>query len=299
MFRVWSLPLQEEHEFDRMNYAAYSDGGFDPSSNNHGGGSAGGFGGESNKPRWATQFISPVTIKMIKDATFENGPDAAFFTHGIELSYVRFVGMLRAIEEQETHRLLTVEDGTGSIQVRLWNRDREGGDEYGGDLKDDDEDDQDDLSNGETELKLLQYVDIVATVKDFNQKAQVQVQNVSVITDFNIVTYHLLNVAKNYLTTKHGAIGANGTTGESLFVGNDGNDGTGSTTGAGKTVGSTTDRVIGCIREQSKSMPDGVPVNFIASTLELGVDEVQTAVAELHQEGLIFSTDDDDMYLPL
>ncbi|TID29162.1 hypothetical protein CANINC_002119 [Pichia inconspicua] len=277
-----------------MNYAAYSDGGFDPSSNNNGG-SAGGFGSESNKPRWATQFISPVTIKMIKDATFENGPDAAFFTHGIELSYVRFVGMLRAIEEQETHRLLTVEDGTGSIQVRLWNREREGGDEYGEELKDEEEDDQD---NVETELKLLQYVDIVATVKDFNQKAQVQVQNVNVITDFNIIPYHLLNVAKNYLTNKHGAImtttNTTTTAGESLFVGN---DGTGST--AGVTGGTTTDRVIGCIREQSKSMPDGVPVNFIASTLELAIDDVQTAVAELHQEGLIFSTDDDDMYLPL
>jgi replication factor A2 len=267
-------------------------GGFDNRGNND---SQFGSGSQGGKPNYAKQFISPVTIKMLNEATLEGGHDGTYFTHGVELSYVRFIGVVRDIDDQNsTHKMLKLEDGTEMMKLRVWKSDSTG----------DDEDAYGDSDGGfkEPEYGTGDYVEVVATVKEFNNQIQFQTQRIAKIKNFNQVPYHFLNVAKNFLVHKNGgslAAKSDQTKAEGLFVA-DNDDASGSaTTAANNASKPLPDRLLDFIKQHSQTMSDGVPMQFMSHEMSLTLKQVEEAISELVEDGRIFSTTDETQFLPL
>lgn len=280
-----------------MDSGGHLEGGFD-----NGAGSGSFSQSQSDRPAYARQFIVPVTIKMLNDIAIEGGHDGSFFSHGVELSYVRFIGVIREIDDQnETFTYYKLEDGTGSISVRVWENDTSETQNMGND-----DNNNDDVSNSnfkEPKFSTIEYVEVVATIKEFNNKIQLTPQKMSKITNFNEVPYHLLNVAKHFLMKKNGSslppsAGGN-VKAESLFVsdGNDHNNNAASNTN-NKNI-SLPDRLLNFIKQHSQAMSDGVPMQFMSQELGLPMNSIEEGINKLIDDGRIFSTTDETQYLPL
>jgi replication factor A2 len=280
---------------DNTGYSGYNnpssgghlDGGFENGGNNSQ------FSTSQGKPSYAKQFIVPVTIKMLNEASVQGGHDGSFYSHGVELSYVRFIGVIREVDTQnETHTMYKLEDGTGVTNVRVWNNDSS---------LDEDFTAKDETGFKPSPFSTTDYVEVVATIKEFNNKIQIQTQRFAKIKDFNSVTYHLLNVAKNYLVKKNGdsvlslSDNKDNIKGESLFVSENGNN-NGNSNNAAQSL---PDRLLEFIKNHSQTMSDGVPMQFMAHEMNLPMDQVETGISELVEEGRIFSTSDDTQFLPL
>ena len=73
----------------------------------------------SVKQQPVRQSLTPVTIKQINDAT-QPVPDGEFKVNNVELNMISFVGVVRNVENTNASIAVTIEDGTGSIDVRKW-----------------------------------------------------------------------------------------------------------------------------------------------------------------------------------
>lgn len=63
-----------------------------------------------------------MTIKQILESK-QDIQDGPFVSHNQELHHVCFVGVVRNITDHTANIFLTIEDGTGQIEVRKWSED--------------------------------------------------------------------------------------------------------------------------------------------------------------------------------
>lgn len=98
---------------DFAQYGGYGDGGFDQGETSFSNDQ------QSSQRQTLRTSLTPVTIKQIIDST-QPVPDAEFQIHGVNLNMVSFAGVLRKVENNTSAVVLTVEDGTGSLDIRKW-----------------------------------------------------------------------------------------------------------------------------------------------------------------------------------
>ncbi|KAJ2783143.1 Replication factor A protein 2 [Coemansia interrupta] len=152
--------------------------------------SGGGGGGEDDKSRggYKNQTLRPVTIKQM--LTLESAKDdAPVMLDGEEVRQVTFVGVVRNMNRQQVNLMYSVEDGTGKIDVRVWNNDG------------------DDMEVGEQtnpDIVEGQYVRVYGDLKFFNNKRHVSAHKVRPITDHNEITYHGIEAIYVHLTKTRG-----------------------------------------------------------------------------------------------
>ena len=72
-------------------------------------------GGDRNR-----QSLIPTTIKQLKNAPAHSGGEAGFSLDGRDLHQVTIVGLIVAADEQATNLQYTLDDGTGTIMVKMW-----------------------------------------------------------------------------------------------------------------------------------------------------------------------------------
>lgn len=228
---------------------------------------------------YAKQQLSPVTIKMIDDALISN--DGSFTSNGIDLTTVRFLGCVRTIDPQQSYDMYELEDGTHSLKTRVWSN----------------KDDSSSTGGFEQPSIIIgDWVEVIASLRDFQGKIQTHVQVIKKVEDFNYIPYHFLNVTSNWLH-QTGKIGGNasGTAapigGDPLFVQQD--------SISGSTAGSTSGKVLQFIQDSSKQMSEGVPIGYIRGQLKLDPHDIQMAIDELVNDGIIFTSSDEDHYLPV
>jgi replication factor A2 len=186
--------------------------------------------------------------------------DGDFFVHGIELNLVSFCGIIRNITDNTSNLVVQIEDGTGVIDIRTW-------------INDQSPDENKDV------LEVGKYVYVTGSLKDFQGKKNIQHATFSPIEGFNQVIYHQLSAIDVYLKAT-GKTSKGSKKQESLFVSNP---------TAGESSGdSISDRIFECIAEHTPSMPEGVPVQFIAQTLNLLVDDVQLHCGKLTEDAKIY-----------
>lgn len=287
------------------NYNPYNDGtGYGKlSSDGHMNGSnLGGFsqnGSDSQsggKPQYATQFIVPVSIKMLNDATISGGNDSPYYSHGIELSYVRFVGVIREVDIQKAFTLYKIEDGTGSISFRSWNNSSDSqmnaDDDMFPDMNEQDDDKEDDFFKS-PQFNANDYVQVTATVKDFNEKIQVQAQSMQKIDNYNNVIYHLLNIGANYLISKNDGLLPNQKSANAADSNNNNNSNNSTPQISMKA------RLLEFVKVNSQVMNEGIPIQFAAQELGISLDDAELLFTELVADGDVFSAADDNNYLPL
>ncbi|KAI5950522.1 ssb2 [Candida margitis] len=246
----------------------YGGGGFSNS-----GLSQGGFSGDANSQQNKVQTrnsIAPVTIKQILEAE-QPVPDGEFKVHNVSISLVGFIGVVRKVHATGMTLFVTVEDGTGSIDVRKWI------DENNSSLE----------QEKEKYMEYLnKYVFVGGALKVYNNNKNIQNASISVIEDSNQIIYHHLNAIYNHLKsqgiTKSDGSAANGANDNKLFVDNE---------------GSATDRVLNFIRQESKTMPEGVPITYITQKLSISEKEGEKHCNDLVESGKIYVGFNDGGYI--
>ncbi|CAO3682532.1 unnamed protein product [Umbelopsis ramanniana] len=101
--------------YDDMNGVENTGGGFMESSHydNNGGNQT------QNKTKPSEQTLRPVTIKQMLNSQQSHG-ESEFKIDNTDVTQVTFVAVVRQINAQSANIGYTMEDGTGSIDVRQW-----------------------------------------------------------------------------------------------------------------------------------------------------------------------------------
>ncbi|EDK44264.1 conserved hypothetical protein [Lodderomyces elongisporus NRRL YB-4239] len=247
----------------------YGDGGFTNT-----GYSQGGFSNENGSQSGGTKTqgrssLTPVTIKQILEAT-QATPDGDFLVHNVTLSMISFVGVVRKVDGQGMSVIITVEDGTGSIDVRKW------------------VDESTTSLAVETEKYSAfknKYVFVGGSLKLHMNKKSIQNAAIALIEDSNQIIYHHLSAIDHHLKSQGLPKSSGANTDGDLFVKDeDSNE-------------SLMNRVLKFITEESKTMQDGVPINYIAEKLGISKDEGLRQCNELIENGRIYLGFNDGGYI--
>ncbi|QBM86934.1 replication factor A2 [Metschnikowia aff. pulcherrima] len=262
--------LSFKHTMDYGNYGNYGDGGFNADS----GYTDMGAGEGSQRTQQTRNTLSPVTIKQINDAT-QPVPDGEFTINKVSLNMVSFVGVVRKVENQTSAVVVTIEDGTGSVDVKKW------------------VDDKLTTANEEAELYLAmesKYVYVTGALKEFNQKKAIQHAHIREIIDHNELIYHMLYTIHTHLEAEGLLNAPKQESSSGLFVGNT-NEGSAS---AGL---NDQDRIMAVITANSGSMLEGVPVKWISDTLNIPENHVRATCQYLSDEGKVYQGYDENAFL--
>lgn len=246
-----------------MDFDNYGDGGFDSNA---------GDSGYNNSQRQQTRStLSPVTIKQIHDAT-QPVPDEEFVINNVSLNMVSFVGVIRKVENITSALTITIEDGTGSVDVKKW------------------VDEKVLLAAEESEhFQALEgkYVYVTGALKDFNQKKSIQHATIREITDHNEVTYHMLYAISNHLEAQ-GLMNKTDVAKQEngLFVGQN-----------NSAKLDVMDNIMATIASNTQTMNEGVPISWISANLGISVEVVREKCQYLSEMGKIYQGYDEGTYL--
>ncbi|KAI5952346.1 RFA2 [Candida jiufengensis] len=246
-------------------------GGFQDNNNNNNGGSS-----QNNKSQTRSS-ITPVTIKQINESQ-QPVPDGEFSINNVNMSIVSFIGVLRKVHGNQTSILITVEDGTGSIELRKWI--------------------DENVSTTDQELEkysemLNKYVNVSGALKLYNNNKNVQNAIIKPIEDSNQILYHYLNAINHHLKMQGISLPSssgnqNGATTNNnqnqMFIGNN---------------LSMVERILEFIRDQSKGMQEGVPIDYISRKLEISSDDSRRFCNELIEDGKIYAGFNEEAYLAI
>ncbi|KAH3898691.1 related to Replication factor A protein 2 [Saccharomycodes ludwigii] len=241
--------------------------------------------------------LIPVTIKQLTDSkiSVQDGP---YLINNVELTNVCFVGVIRNIQDQTGSILLTIEDGTGQLDVKQWSNKTE-------DLMLA-ENDQDGNSNvGGSQLAqqyhLGTYVKVFGSPREFGGKMNVQYAVIRPVESYNEVIAHLLEagkvhlIANNVIKTDSASTSATNnnnnndnkqTTGESLFVSDIDDSNL-----------SIPQKILNLMEKNRDNMSEGIPVKFIAKSLNILEDDVKLYCDSLADQGQIFTSYEDHYQL--
>ncbi|KAF2999070.1 replication factor A protein 2 [Neopestalotiopsis sp. 37M] len=233
------------------------------------------------------ETLRPVTIKQIIDAN-QAYPDGPFRIDDLDVTQVTFVGMVRNASEQTTNITYQIDDGTGIIEVKQW---------LDADKKD------------KTSHELMEYVRVYGRLKSFNNKRHVGAHAVRACTDYNEVSYHLLEATYVHLSFTKGAPGGgNGATSGDGNAGDDDSMFVDGGSGAGDQNGDMAAKLRTCSQKaqrffnfllRAENGSEGIHIHDIATHCKMSIADAQAAADELIGPGMIFTTTDDDTYAVL
>ncbi|CDK24626.1 unnamed protein product [Kuraishia capsulata CBS 1993] len=242
-------------------YQSYGQGGF----NTYGNPSTGFEEPQSTEPRLQPKnSITPVTIKQIH-AVSQPLQDAGFFFHNMEIAAVSFIGVVRNAVDVSNAISYTIEDGTGSIEVREW---------------------YDEGAGAKEPFPTNIYVHVSGSLKLFNGKKSVQNPRIRKVEDHNEVVYHNLYAIAAYLRSKNPNKQVKMNSNGDLFVSEPASE-----------EGLPKDRIMKYIATMTPSMAEGVPASLIARSLKLNENEVEAHIRDLCDAGKVYSGFDDNGYL--
>ncbi|RMZ76487.1 hypothetical protein DV738_g4944, partial [Chaetothyriales sp. CBS 135597] len=241
--------------------------------------------------------VRPVTIAQIMSASHPH-PDAEFKIDGSRITLLTFVGQVRFVQQQATNVTYKIDDGTGIVEVKQWiNSDDNNNDDDNSAENDHDEFGGGggggmDIDGGEEkkkkqkqrpvkrEIKEDDYVRVWGRLKDFHNKRHIGSHIIRHISDYNEINYHLLEATANQQDpySAGAGVGAGGDGGPSLS----------------SAVSPGARKVFQCLQQANSN--EGLNVNAIATNARMNLGDVCRGIEELVQEGVIFTTIDDDTY---
>ncbi|CAL9728038.1 replication factor A protein 2 [Monosporozyma unispora] len=250
---------------------------------------------------------TPVTIKQILEST-QDLQDGSYFSHGHELLTVAFVGVVRNITDNTSNIMLTVEDGTGQIDIKKYSNNVQ-------DLPDaGDMADSDPNNVGSSQLaqeyEIGTYVKIHGALREFTGKKNIQYSVITKIDSFNeVLTHHLeaikwhaIALGKLPNPTNQEATGLNSSNGQSLFVKDNETTTTASNNATSGGSGEASDKILAFCRKECAGKDSNnfaVPIQLLAQHLSLDEETVRTCCTTLTEQGFLYPTFDDDNYFAL
>lgn len=244
---------------------------------------------------YGDESLRPVTIKQLLDWT-EAFPGQDTIIDGSPLTQLTIVGQIRKINPQATNITYTLDDGTGTIDVKKWVDAEKSGDD------------------GAEGFNPDMYVRVWGRLKSFNGKKHVGAHFMREVKEFDEVNYHLVEAAYVHLYLTKGAptqggMGGQqgGGGGDGMFV--DGGAGAGGG-GAGQQggYGNANDRTAGMAPRtkmvynymlNAQGGGEGVTVFDMARDTGLAVDDVRRECEGLMDGGVLYTTVDDDTWAML
>lgn len=251
----------------------------------------------------------PVTIKQILESTQEI-QDGPFVSHGQELLYVSFVGVIRNITDHTSNIVVTVEDGTGQLEVRKWS-DNVNDINAASDSLDSNSNNN---SNNQGSSQIAQqyqigtYVKVHGALKDFGGKKNIQYSVITNINSFNeVLTHHLEAIKWHAIATGKLPNPSNQSpdnNGQSLFVKD--TDSSHNINNSNNTTNNSTANASNAILEFCRKECAGkdanqfaVPIQLMVQSLNLDEGVVRECCTTLTEQGFIYPTFDDDNYFAL
>lgn len=236
-----------------------------------------------------------MTIKQIHNT--ETSDSDNFKLDGEPLTQLTFVGLIRNVAPQTTMYTYTLDDGTGTIEVKMWNDADKSG--FGDDGSSED--------TSKVALAKDTYARVFGHVRSFNDKRMVNARSLRPVTDHNEVQTHLLEATVVHLHNTRGPPGGanggaqkNGASGGDTAMGGMGGAGTNGAGGKALPAGlsQAARRVYGCLKTNPQSN-EGLHAQQIASDLGMSPSEVERAGAELVDMALTYSTVDEQTWAVL
>jgi replication factor A2 len=143
---------------------------------------------------YAPRPLLPVTIKQLVNASNSDANDSKFKIDDKEFMQCKIVGQIMMINRASTTTNYTIDDGTGSISVRMF-------------VSNDDDDAMDRLNS---ELVEYTYVRVIGRLTEYQNARSINCFHISPITDFNEVTKHRLEAIYAHLVNTKGYIRKSG-----------------------------------------------------------------------------------------
>eukprot|EP00750_Incisomonas_marina_P030519 INCI761.1.p1 GENE.INCI761.1~~INCI761.1.p1 ORF type:complete len:273 (-),score=59.89 INCI761.1:126-944(-) len=242
-------------------------------------------GGERKAGDRSEQNLLPVTIKQMNDADEEGN---TFTIDGKTVYQVSFIAAIRDTTENSTNISFVLEDGTGEIVSKLFV----------------DESESDSAAMQRAQWKAGKYVRVIGMIRAHNGRRSVVAYNIQLVTDYNQVTYHFLKVMHVHaiMAKKNGVqpqassssnlVHAAVPQGNSLLAESAANN-----DGINDPVQLS---VLSVFQSESKYVDDtGLDIKIIVQKLigQQSADDVRRAIAQLSEDGHIYSTIDDDHYM--
>jgi replication factor A2 len=194
-------------------------------------------------------------------------------------SQVTFVGQVRSTSAQTTNNTYKLDDGTGTVEVKQWI-----------------DSDQDESLRPRIEDN--SYVRVWGKIKQFNNKKHVGAHFVRPITDFNEISYHLLEATVVHLHFTKGPLtgkgDANGAGGGGQANGAVANGGVGAD-GLPPGLSAHAKRIYNCLKTSAQSN-EGLHTADIAHRLQMESADLQKGGDELLELGAIYTTVDDQTW---
>lgn len=240
-----------------------------------------------------------MTIKQILNSSQEV-QDGPFVSHGQELHHISFVGVIRNITDHTSNIFVTIEDGSGQIEVRKWSEDASDIATSQGDSEP-----KESSSQIAQQFQIGTYVKVFGALKEFGGKKNIQYAVIKNIESFNDVLSHHLEAMKwhSIATGKlidpstsgdnSNTVGANNNNGQSLFV----NENDASNNGA-----TSLQRILEYCKEQCQGKDANsfaVPIPLISQTLNIDEGTTRTCCTTLTEQGYIYPTFDDNHFFAL
>jgi replication factor A2 len=200
------------------------------------------------------------------------------------------IGQILQVSSQATNITFKIDDGTGVMEVKQWV-------------------DSDAAPESVRETpKEGEYIHVWGRLKDFNGKRHIGSHKIRPITDFNEINYHLLEATAVHLyftrgppeTANLGGVKSEG----GMFVDNGYGGGglNGAATNGGKSLPaklSAMGRKVYNLLNESPQNNEGLHVQEITRQLGAPINDVFKAGDELLQDGLIYTTIDDETWAVL
>lgn len=243
------------------------------------------------KRSYGKDTLRPVTIKQLLDATHPNADAEYFLVDGSEMTQVTFVGQIRNISTQTTNVTYKLDDGTGTIEVKVW-------------IDAEALNNPDDPANQKSKLTDQAYARVYGRLKAFNNKRHVGANIIRPVQDYNEVQYHLLEATAVHLHFSRGPpggadarSGANGmANGGYAQQQQNGHSASGSTVPSH--LSPAAKKVFQCL-STSLQTNEGLHMQDIATRTGMEVNEVMRAGEDLLNEGLVYTTVDDHTWAVL
>jgi len=120
------------------------------------------------------ETLTPLTVRQLHTA-IEQGSESGYLVDGEELHQLTILGKVTGVQPTSTMTIYKLDDGTGVVEVRLWN-------------------DSDDNTEEASAAPVAEgtYVRVFGNLRVFQGKTNVVAFAVRPVTDFNEVTYHSL-----------------------------------------------------------------------------------------------------------
>lgn len=219
-----------------------------------------------------------------------------FRVNGEEVHNLTLLGKIVSSNVSSTSQVYTIDDGTGSVEVKMWV---------------DSDDGADGQATTRPEHKVGSYVRVYGHLRLFQGQRGVIAFNMRPVTDFNEITYHFLEVV--YCNSHNGARAAAAAANPAAagIPAADGNAYAAPATananaaaaaptgnGGAAATGSCSDQVFAIFNGPQGGSDQGVHVNEVVTQLNGRFTEpqVREAVEHLVNEGHLYSTIDDDHF---